>query len=1273
SEADTTGDVLSGLADAAPTAEPEPDTTGDVLSGLADAAPTAEPEPDTTGDVLSGLADAAPTAEPEPDTTSDVLSGLAVAAPTAEPEPDTTRDVLSGLADAAPTAEPEPDTTGDVLSGLADAAPTAEPEADTTGDVLSGLADAAPTAEPEPDPTGDVLDGLTKTEAAAAAAEVEAHGSADKPSDPVGELGREGVSAFKDNGIEETAEPPTVTTEGTEVAPADDAVFGDAGEEVNTAFAEGSNAGAKEGDAASDLDALLGDLDSDEPAATGVDGEKPPDAEVSDAATLGDDLDDLLGDLDSDVPGAAGADGAPPDAEDSVAVTLGDDLDDLLGDLDSDVPDAAGADGAPPDAEDSVAVTLGDDLDDLLGDLDSDVPDAAGAGDAPPDAEGGDDLDDLLGDLDPEGGSTSAESLRAEASEADATSDLDDLLGELDVEGDASRMESASVTAVADGLDDLLGDLTSTDDAAASDVDVVEEAAEVALSTASDLDDLLADLDEDCGDARDGPASGDDGLTDLDDLLADLDAPEESGPPAATASEPPAEPSAGVPDEEAAAHGQEGTPEMKDDLEPQDGDLADLDSLLADLEGSLETIEEDPEAPASDALSELDDLLNALDAEAEAETEEDPGAAAPESDDLDALLAGLDEADDAAETTEEEASAEEDATAEDASAVEETAASDLDDLLAGAVGGTSAAAAPVETGPRQAPYGTVSAPRPDRDSLNRKTFRIAIFGDFTGRAARGLVETGDALAQRKAIPLDVDDIEETIEGFATTLMLPIGKDGAGIEVKLGEFDDLEPDELYDNVEIFEELSGLRQQLGMGSMASRAIERLKAWGAEYDKPIRLPKRSSSTSIPADRKLSDFQALIGDTAGRLTQASPLDEMIAQIVGPYAVKAPDDGVAAMTAAVDEALSGAMRLVLHHPDFQAVEAQWRTLDLLARRIETDAELELVLYDVSAEELAIDLAAQEDLSQSGLFGLLTSVLDPEEGRGGFSALFGLYTFEETPPHAELLGRIAQVAAHVDAPFVTALSPGYLEVEPQDRHPLVAKAWDALKGMPEASYLGLASPRFMLRLPYGKKTEPISAFDFEEFTPAEGLSGMLWANPAALVAILLAGTYKEAGKPSGMSLGSMMSLDDVPFYFITDQHGDQVALPCTERNLTAALAQASIGRGIMPVLSMKGRNEIRLGSFRAVSGAELAGAWSAEVPPASSASGNVGLALEVDIEGQTPDTPAEGAPAPSAPAEDGDDDMSLDDLLAGFGDDTDDDGGDDDDMDPELAELLKGL
>lgn len=605
-------------------------------------------------------------------------------------------------------------------------------------------------------------------------------------------------------------------------------------------------------------------------------------------------------------------------------------------------------------------------------------------------------------------------------------------------------------------------------------------------------------------------------------------------------------------------------------------------------------------------------------------------------------------------------------------------------------------------------FGMIGAERPDRGTLDRPRFRLAILGDFSGRAARGVLETGEALAKRRAIKLDIDTVEDVIAGFATTLVLPIGKDGAGIEVKLNGLDDLHPDELYDRVEMFDALSGLRRQLSSGATSARAAQSLKSWGEEFGRKVTPPRKSSrGNKVPASGRLSDFQKLIGGTAA-VVEASPADDLIARIVGPHVRALPDPDVPAMQAAVDEALSDAMRLILHHPEFQSVEAQWRMLDLLARSIETGNDLDVVLFDISAEEIAADLAAADDMVESGLFGLFSE--GTPDGRGMFSAIVGLYTFEETPPHAELMGRIARLAAHIDAPFFAAIGPGFMEVKKEDRHPLIAEAWDTLRKMPEAGYVGLATPRFLLRRPYGRRTDPISSFEFEEFSETEGLSGMLWANPGVFIAILLAQSFRKNGK--AMKLGSIMQLGGQPYHFVLDQYGDQIQLPCTDRNMTQASAVKVIERGYMPVLTIKGRDEIRLAAFVALSGKIVLGPWAGSVPgasapaasaapAASSASGpaSVGYRREdtpaeedagstasddtsdtsdsgdADLDALLAELDAGGGSEPAAeeaPAED--DELAA--LLASFDDATPDSDaaeGGDEEMDPELAALLASL
>ncbi|MBR9862010.1 MAG: hypothetical protein GYB24_01040 [Rhodobacteraceae bacterium] len=657
---------------------------------------------------------------------------------------------------------------------------------------------------------------------------------------------------------------------------------------------------------------------------------------------------------------------------------------------------------------------------------------------------------------------------------------------------------------------------------------------------------------------------------------------------------------------------------------------------------------------------------------------------------------------------------------------------DLDDLLADDGGELEtdgeASDMEAEVTAAKAPYnpafGKMTAPKPEIKPGDRRKMRVAILGDFSGRANKGELQGGADLASRKAIKFDIDTVEAVIARFATTLTLPVGRDGSAIEVELGEIDDLHPDELYDNVELFAELSGLRSQIKRGSNLEALAAKLREWGVEFgDFKLARKGRAKGAAANASLQVSEFAALIGAEAAAKPEATAIDDMIQRIVAPFVVAAPDAGQDSLLAAVDQALGAAMSSILHHPDFQAVEANWRTLDMLARRIETGSHLELVLYDVAVEEFAADLAAHEDLGESALYDMLVERPRLSEDQGPLAAVLGLYTFEETPPHAELLARMSKISAQMDAPFIAAMGAGYLQTKAEDLHPLIAKTWAALRETPEAKYIALATPRFLLRMPYGKKTEPVEPFDYEEFNTREGMRSLLMGNPATLVAILLAQTLAQQG--AEMSLGSVMTLDDMPFHFMQDQYGDQVALPSTERLINVRMATETVQRGYLPVLSIQGQNVVRLGSFNGLGGGELLGLWSGEeakllqsgkIQPRTGVALGAGLAKapaadagedgvqeddgagadddfglgddddfgfggddDLDLGGDDDDfdlgIDLDGDDDDDALDLDLGDDGDLDDLLSGFDDDDDDsaDDGDDDEMDEDLAALLADL
>lgn len=467
-------------------------------------------------------------------------------------------------------------------------------------------------------------------------------------------------------------------------------------------------------------------------------------------------------------------------------------------------------------------------------------------------------------------------------------------------------------------------------------------------------------------------------------------------------------------------------------------------------------------------------------------------------------------------------------------------------------------------------------------------FRLAVLGDFSGRANAGLLETGTALAKRKPVEIDVDNLDDVLARMKVTLRLPLGAEGETVTVALASMDDFHPDQLVENVELFETLLDLRRNLGSKAGYARAAKEVLSWSGEEALP-RPPSRAGGAAVATDKRLSDFARLTGRKPSAPGPDADVDDLVRRLVGPFVQAARDPGAEQLVAQVDAALSAAMRRVLHHPDFQAAEALWRSLDLLVRRIETGARVQVVLYDVSAEEWAADLAATDALEETGLYGMLVEQPALDADQGPLSAAIGLYGFELSPPHADLLGRMAQVAAAGGVPFVSAVEPDGLQTPMHDQNPLVRDAWTALQALPAAQYLGLATVRFLLRMPYGRRSDPIDAFKFEEFTREAGLSGMLWANPAVAAGLLLAQGWSKAGPK--MQPGIPGVIGDMPYYVYTAPDGDQVALPCTERLWGERQVAAASAYHVMPVVSLRGRPEVRLASAASVAGPVLAGPW----------------------------------------------------------------------------------
>lgn len=492
---------------------------------------------------------------------------------------------------------------------------------------------------------------------------------------------------------------------------------------------------------------------------------------------------------------------------------------------------------------------------------------------------------------------------------------------------------------------------------------------------------------------------------------------------------------------------------------------------------------------------------------------------------------------------------------------------------------------------------------------SRTPFRILIMGDFSGRDNRGGVDIDSNPAWKNPIQIDRDNFDAVMEKLGVRLSLSVlGENAPSVDVRFLELDDFHPDQLYNRLEVFSALKDTRKSLQNPATFSAMTDQLRRPKGSSDhlkpsKPLEIKRPKPSDSDSGDL----LDQIISETPGQMDKPNSLSprsewhSFLQEIVAPHLVSHPDPRQGEMIAAVDAAIGELMRMILHHPHYAKLEASWKALHLLTTRLETDVLLKVYLLDISKSELAGNLMGAEDLRSTDLYKLLVGKTVETPGADPWAILIGNYHFLRNPDDIILLGRIAKMAKAGGAPFISAANDGMICKEslvktpdPDDWKPIVDEdtvfAWNALRRLPESDHLGLVLPRFLLRLPYGGKTDPIDSFEFEEIGVPINPSNFLWGNPAFACALLMGLAFSR----NGWSLvpGELLEIDNMPL-FVYKQDGESGILPCAEVLLTQHAAEKILDEGLMPLLSFLNQDLVRLGRFQAISlpATRLSGRW----------------------------------------------------------------------------------
>lgn len=301
---------------------------------------------------------------------------------------------------------------------------------------------------------------------------------------------------------------------------------------------------------------------------------------------------------------------------------------------------------------------------------------------------------------------------------------------------------------------------------------------------------------------------------------------------------------------------------------------------------------------------------------------------------------------------------------------------------------------------------------------------------------------------------------------------------------------------------------------------------------------------------------LQRLLGQPvqAGTVNAEGQIMRYIATMINEHIVVDVAPQLAICLQAIDKAVSALMRKILHHPDFQALEAAWRSIYLLVSELEADAGLSLHLLDIGKTQLFDDMVSSgKQLSNTDCYAHLIANGVNVYGEQPWSLLIGDFIFDGSDVDLALLAALGDLAAHAGGPFIAAADPLLLGIDNlmaqtdyQDWPVSSAEQqsrWQALRESDVAPWIGLTLPRVLQRLPYGADTDPVESFYFDELADITEHEALLWGNGAFHCALLLGQSFVAQGWQ--MQPGDYLDIIDLPAYILPSPEGGKLQ-PCAE-------------------------------------------------------------------------------------------------------------------------------
>ena len=479
--------------------------------------------------------------------------------------------------------------------------------------------------------------------------------------------------------------------------------------------------------------------------------------------------------------------------------------------------------------------------------------------------------------------------------------------------------------------------------------------------------------------------------------------------------------------------------------------------------------------------------------------------------------------------------------------------------------------------------------------IEEPPFRMLVLGDWSGDGPK------KNAAERRPIDVDRDSFDDLMGRLGTKLDLE-QSNGETLSLEFRELDDFHPDRIFARLPMFGRLRDLRSRLLSSDKFNAAASDVRSWFKVDEAPSITASTQTAEPIASDGLLDAI--LSGSTAAapKPSASGEVAALIKDLVRPHLVSIDQNEQSALLSAVDAATGDLMRRILSDKRFKALEAAWRGLYLLVRRAETGTDLKIYILDIGKEELADNLKAVNDLQSSKLFKIIVEEAVDTPGGEAWAMVVGNYSFAPVKDDIAALMRIAKIASAGGSPFIAHMRPDVFGVSSLamesdaskwdfSANSDAGKLWSILRGIPEAEYVGMTIPRFLARLPYGRESEPLETFQFEEFDGVPDHDDYVWANSCFIAALLIAQSFSAYGWQ--MDRRFLQDIEQLPMH-LYKLNGETVYQPCAEVLLTQNACERMMEYGLMPLVSYKNTDHVKLARFQSLSEpvSSLRGRWS---------------------------------------------------------------------------------